>query len=84
MHKQLPQGPALTQASELQARWAAPLAYVLAAAALWGVLHLHLISALFAGMLVFLLVHAAAPLFGRRISGRRGRLLATGILAVLV
>lgn len=70
--------------SPFQIRFATPIAYAIAAIVLFGVLHLHLVSALFAGMLVFLVVHAAAPMFGRRISGRRGRLLATAVLAAIV
>lgn len=61
-----------------------PVSAITATAMLLALLWLHLIPALFAGMLVFLLVHAAAPLFGRRISGHSGRLSATIVLAVIV
>ncbi|MGI9134399.1 MAG: AI-2E family transporter [Rhodoferax sp.] len=47
-------------------------------------LWLHLVGALFAGMLVFLIVDAASPWFGRSLSGHRQRVVATVALAVLV
>ena len=58
--------------------------YLLAGAAVVAVLSLHLLQALFAGMLVFLLIHLAQPLLGRHVTGLRGRQVATALLAVLV
>ena len=57
---------------------------LVAAGALLGALLLHLIPAFFAGMLVYFLVHSLAPLLGRHIEGRRSRIWATGLLAVVV
>lgn len=57
---------------------------LVAATALLGALLLHLIPALFAGMLVYFLVHSLAPLLGRHIEDRRSRIWATGLIAVLV
>jgi predicted PurR-regulated permease PerM len=51
---------------------------------LFAALLLHLIPALFSGMLVFFLVHALAASLERHIEGRRGRLWATGLIAVVV
>jgi predicted PurR-regulated permease PerM len=58
--------------------------YMLAAAALWLVLGLHMLSALLAGLLVYELVNAMAPLFGRRISGARARVIVVAALGVIV
>lgn len=58
--------------------------YVLAAVALWLVLHLRLLSALLAGLLVYELVQAAVPLLGRRISGNRARVVVVAILGAIV
>ena len=59
-------------------------AYCLAAAALLLVLWLRLLPALLAGLLVFELVHALAPLLRLRISGERSRLAALVVLATLI
>jgi hypothetical protein len=48
--------------------------YVIAAAILLGTVHLRLVSALFAGMLVHTLIHNVAPLLARLFSGRTGRM----------
>ncbi|MFK2877829.1 AI-2E family transporter [Rhodanobacter hydrolyticus] len=58
--------------------------YVLAAVMLWLVLHLHLLSALLAGLLVYELVQAATPLLGRRISGDRARMVVVAVLGAVV
>ncbi|GAB2572464.1 AI-2E family transporter [Dyella jejuensis] len=58
--------------------------YVLAGSALVLVLLLHLLPALFAGLLVYELVHAMTPLLGRRISGERARLVVVTVLGVVV
>jgi predicted PurR-regulated permease PerM len=58
-------------------------AWILVAAGLLIVLKLHLLSALLAGLLVYELVHMAAPRLPRRLSGERARMLAVTALAVL-
>ncbi|SEN49178.1 Predicted PurR-regulated permease PerM [Luteibacter sp. UNCMF331Sha3.1] len=58
--------------------------YVLAALALWGILMLHLISALLAGLLVYEVVETLTPLIRRVIPGERARLLAVGVVTVVV
>lgn len=58
--------------------------YVIAAAILLGTVHLRLVSALFAGMLVHTLIHNLAPLLARLFSGRAGRIAATAIVATVV
>ncbi len=58
--------------------------YVIAAAILLGTVHLRLVSALFAGMLVHTLIHNLAPLLARLFSGRAARIAATAIVAVVV
>ena len=76
-------GPSIiSTARATQASW------FLAAAALLAVLRLHLLSALFAGLLVYELVHALAPVLQRHISSRRSRpvavLLLTGLIVALL
>jgi predicted PurR-regulated permease PerM len=58
--------------------------YVLAALALWGVLMLHLISALLAGLLVYEVVEGLTPLIRRFIPGERARLIAVGFVTIVV
>jgi predicted PurR-regulated permease PerM len=58
--------------------------YILAALALWGVLMLHLVSALLAGLLVYEVVEALTPLIRRVIPGERARLIAVGVVTVIV
>jgi predicted PurR-regulated permease PerM len=58
--------------------------YVLAGLALLGVLHLHLLSALLAGLLVYEVVEALTPLLHRRLSGERARLIAVAAISVIV
>jgi predicted PurR-regulated permease PerM len=58
--------------------------YVLAALALWGILMLHLVSALLAGLLVYEVVEALTPLIRRVIPGERARLIAVGFVTVIV
>jgi predicted PurR-regulated permease PerM len=60
------------------------IAWLLAAAALFLVLELHLLPALLAGLLVHELVHLIAPALERRISSARGKLLAVALVAVTV
>ena len=58
--------------------------YLLAAAALGIILGLRMLSALLAGLLVYELVHSMAPLFGRKISGARARVIAVAALGATV
>ena len=58
--------------------------WLLAAAALVAILKLHLLSALFAGLLVYELVHVLAPLLQRRLFSERSRLAAVVVLSVAV
>ena len=58
--------------------------YVIAVAILLGTVHLKLVSALFAGMLVHTLIHNLAPLLARLFSGQAGRIAATVIVATVV
>ncbi|MET0505882.1 MAG: hypothetical protein ABWZ85_11185, partial [Luteibacter sp.] len=58
--------------------------YILAALALWGVLMLHLVSALLAGLLVYEVIEALTPLIRRAVPGERARLIAVGVVTVIV
>jgi len=58
--------------------------YALMGFALLLTLWLRLLPALLAGLLVYQLVHATAPLFGRRISSQRARMLVVAVLSVIV
>lgn len=58
--------------------------YLIAVAILLGTVHLKLVSALFAGMLVYTLIHKLAPLLARLFSGRAARIAATAIVAAVV
>jgi predicted PurR-regulated permease PerM len=60
------------------------VSYLLATAALLLVIGLHMLSALLAGLLVYELVHAMAPLLGQRISSSRARVLVVAVLGVIV
>ena len=59
-------------------------AWILALLATWFVLQFHLLAALIAGLLVYELVHALSPLFAQRLSTHRAKLLAVGLVALLV
>lgn len=59
-------------------------AWLVAAAALFLVLHLHLLPALLAGLLVFELVHLTAPMLASRLSHRRARMVVAVLFAGLV
>jgi predicted PurR-regulated permease PerM len=59
-------------------------AWVLTGVALVLVLELHLLPALFSGMLVYELVHIIAPTMNKRISNQRAKLVAVGLLSTLV
>ncbi|MGA8658815.1 MAG: AI-2E family transporter [Chthoniobacterales bacterium] len=56
--------------------------WVCAGIALFLVLYLHLLPALFAGLVVFELVHTLAPLLQKRFTGQRSRLFAVAALAI--
>jgi predicted PurR-regulated permease PerM len=59
-------------------------AWLMMAVALVLVLRLHLITALLAGLLVFELVHAIAPIVERRLFGRGHRMIAVALLATII
>lgn len=58
--------------------------YLIAAVLLCATIYLKLVSALFAGMLVYALIHKLAPMLARLFSGRSARIAATAIVAVVV
>jgi predicted PurR-regulated permease PerM len=58
--------------------------YILAACALFLVLHRGLLAALFSGLLVYSLVQIAAPRLGKRFSDKRAKLLAVALLSMLI
>jgi predicted PurR-regulated permease PerM len=58
--------------------------WILAGLALFLVLHLHLVTALLSGLLVYELVHIIAPVLQKRLFGERARLVAVALLAALI
>lgn len=58
--------------------------YILAAVTLLVVLYKGLLGALFAGLLVYALIHSMTPFLGRKISDVRARLIAATILGIVV
>ncbi|HEV7778832.1 MAG TPA: AI-2E family transporter [Luteibacter sp.] len=58
--------------------------YLTAALGLWLILYLRLLPGLLAGLLVYELVQAVVPLWGRRISGDRARALAVALIGIVV
>jgi predicted PurR-regulated permease PerM len=58
--------------------------YALAAAALMLMLGLHLLPALFAGLLVYELVQSTAPLLGKQVPSDRARVLVVALLGTIV
>jgi predicted PurR-regulated permease PerM len=60
------------------------VAWVLTGVALVLVLQLHVLPALFAGMLVYELVHVIAPTMNKHLSDKRAKLIAVGLLSALV
>lgn len=58
--------------------------WVLAGLALWAVLHLRLLLALFCGLLVHQIVRALSPRLQRRVSGERARVIAVALLASVI
>jgi predicted PurR-regulated permease PerM len=65
-------------------RWTSASSHVAAIVALLLVMFLHLLPALIAGLLVFAVVNALAPLLERRLSGELSRRLVVGALAIVV
>lgn len=59
-------------------------AWLLMAFAMLFVLHVHLLPALLAGLLVFELVHIISPYIARKLPGKGAKVMAVAILAVLV
>lgn len=59
-------------------------AWLLMLTALFLVLKLGLLAALLAGLLVFQLIHVLEPLVDRKVRGRRARVIAVVLLAVLI
>jgi predicted PurR-regulated permease PerM len=60
------------------------VAWMLAAVLLVLVLFVHLLPALFAGLLVYELVHLASPVLSRHLSDHRAKLVVVGLLAMVV
>ncbi|MDQ9169301.1 AI-2E family transporter [Oxalobacteraceae bacterium R-40] len=58
--------------------------YILAACALFLVLHRGLLAALFSGLLVYSLVQIAAPRLGKKFSDQRAKLIAVALLSTLI
>jgi predicted PurR-regulated permease PerM len=58
--------------------------WILAGLGLFLVLHLHLLTAFLAGLLVYELVHIIVPLLQRRLFGERARMVAVALLAALI
>jgi predicted PurR-regulated permease PerM len=67
-----------------RARWCALASYLAAASVLLLVMMAHLLAALIAGLLVYAVVDALAPLLERRWPGGWARQLVVGVLAVVV
>jgi predicted PurR-regulated permease PerM len=65
-------------------RHTATASYLAAAAALLLVMFLHLLPALIAGLLVYAVVDALAPLLERKLPGELSRQVVVGVLAVVV
>src|SRR5690348_4646309 len=65
-------------------RWTPAASYALSALCLVLVMVLHLLPALIAGLLVYVLVDALAPLLERRLSGERARQLVVGLLSAII
>lgn len=73
----------LLPSAQLQTR-IVQASYVLAAASLLLVLHLHLLPVLIAGLLVYALVNAVAPSLQRHLPGTRAHWLVVALLAAIV
>lgn len=68
----------------ISATRAEQISWLLTAVALVAILKLRLLSALFAGLLVYELVHVLAPILQRRVSDERSRMAAVMVLTALV
>ena len=60
------------------------VAWILMVFAMLFVLHVHLLPALLAGLLVFELVHIISPYIARRLPGKGDKVIAVALLAVLI
>ncbi len=58
--------------------------YVMAAAALWLILHQGLLAALLSGLLVYSLVQLLAPKLGKKLVGRRAQVVAVALLSAVI
>lgn len=58
--------------------------YLAALGGMWAVLHLNLLGALLAGMLVYQLVHTISPLIERRMSSSRARWLSVVLVSIVI
>ena len=58
--------------------------FLLAAVALWLVMHAGLLAALYAGLLVYALVHLIAPRLGSGLSGQRAKWVSVTALGSLI
>ena len=65
-------------------RYSLIASYLLAAAALLLVMHTGLLAALYAGLLVYALVHLIAPRLGSRLSSQRAKLIAVTALGAMI
>ncbi|HET9836327.1 MAG TPA: AI-2E family transporter [Rhodanobacteraceae bacterium] len=65
-------------------RWTSAASYALAALCLILIMVLHLLPALIAGLLVYVLVDAISPLLESRLSGDRARALVVGLLSAII
>jgi predicted PurR-regulated permease PerM len=68
------------QNPEEKQRYSLSASYVLAAAALWLVMHAGLVAALYSGLLVYALVHLIAPRLSWRLGSQRATLIAVTVL----
>lgn len=59
-------------------------AYLLAAAALWLVMHAGLLAALYSGLLVYALVHMTVPRLSSRLSSQSARLISVALLGSMI
>lgn len=58
--------------------------YVMAAAALWLIMHQGLLAALLSGLLVYSLVQLLAPKLGKKLIGRRAQVVAVALLSFVI
>ena len=71
-------------AQEEKQRYCLMASYLLAAVALGLVMHAGLVAALYAGLLVYALVHLIAPRLGSRLSGKRAQWISVTVLGSLI